>query len=65
MIAEAMKNFQTEKAAAKIPKIIRAYPESKDLKEAVDKVNAIVRQLGEKANADIEADSLKADESSS
>jgi len=62
VIADAMKNFRDSKAAAKIPNIIRAYPESKDLREAVDKVNAIVRQLGEKANADIEADSLKADE---
>lgn len=61
VIADAMKSFKESKAAAKIPNIIRIYPESMDLKEAVDKVNEIVKSLTAKAVQDIEGDALKAD----
>src|SRR5882757_3295608 len=45
VIADALKRFRESKATAQIPNIIRTYPESKDLREAVDKVNNIVRLL--------------------
>ena len=62
VIADAMKRFRDSKASAQIPNIIRIYPEAKELKEAVDKVNQIVKQLSDRAIADIEADTLKSDE---
>lgn len=62
IIADAMKRFRDSKASAQIPNIIRIYSEAKELKEAVDKVNEIVKQLSDKATADIEADTLKSDE---
>ncbi len=62
VIADAMRKFRESKAAAQIPNIIRIYPEAKELKEAVDKVNEVVKQLADKARVDIEADTLKSDE---
>lgn len=61
VVADALKNFKESKAIAKIPNIIRAYPEAKDLKASVDKTNQIVKALLEKATDDIENDALKAD----
>ena len=62
VIADAMRKFRESKASAQIPNIIRIYPEAKELKEAVDKVNEVVKQLADKARVDIEADTLKSDE---
>jgi hypothetical protein len=62
VIADAMKAFRESKAAAKIPNIIRIYPEAKELKSLVDKANDMVKALIAKATADIENDALKADE---
>jgi predicted nucleic acid-binding protein len=61
VVADALKNFKESKAIAKIPNIIRAYPEAKDLKASVDKTNEIVKALLAKATEDIENDALKAD----
>lgn len=61
VVADALKNFRESKATAKIPNIIRAYPEAKELKASVDKTNEIVKALLKKATEDIENDSLKAD----
>lgn len=61
IIADAIKAFRESKAAAKIPNIIRVYPEANELKAAVDKANDIVRTLLEKANGDIKKEELKAD----
>ncbi|GAB1718450.1 MAG: hypothetical protein NTAFB09_01810 [Nitrosospira sp.] len=62
VVADAMRKFRESKASAQIPNIIRIYPEAKELKEAVDKVNEVVKQLADKARVDIEADTLKSDE---
>jgi arsenate reductase-like glutaredoxin family protein len=62
VIADAMKRFKESKATAHIPNIMRDYPETKELRGAVEKVNAVVRQLHDKATAEIENDSLKADQ---
>lgn len=62
VIADAMKAFRESKAAAKIPNIIRIYPEAKELKATIDKANDMVKALIAKATADIENDALKADE---
>lgn len=61
VISDALKSFKESKAVAKIPNIIRAYPEAKDLKASVNKTNEIVRALLEKTTEDIENDALKAD----
>lgn len=61
VVADALKNFRESKAIAKIPNMIRAYPEAKDLKANVDKTNEIVKTLLAKATEDIEKDDLKAD----
>lgn len=61
VVADALKNFRESKAIAKIPNMIRAYPEAKDLKASVDKTNEIVKALLAKATEDIEKDDLKAD----
>jgi predicted nucleic acid-binding protein len=62
VIADAVKNFRESKATAKIPNIIRIYPEARDLKAAVDKANETVKYLITQVIKDIESDSLKADE---
>lgn len=62
VIADALKNFRDSKAVAKIPNIIRAYPEAKELKASVDKTNEIVKALLARATEDIANDALKADE---
>lgn len=62
VISDAMKRFKESKASAHIPNIMRSYPETRELRSAVERVNAIVRQLNEKATTEIECDSLKADE---
>ena len=62
VIADAMKSFRESKAMAKIPNIIRSYPEAIDLKKAVDQVNEIVKILTGKATQEIEENALKADE---
>ncbi len=62
VIADAMKTFRQSKAAAKIPNIIRIYPEAKQLTTAVNGVNEMIKALANKATADIENDALKADE---
>jgi hypothetical protein len=62
VIADAMKRFKESKATAHIPNIMRDYPETRELRSAVEKVNSVVRQLNERATAEIESDSLKADE---
>lgn len=61
VIADALKTFKESKAAAKIPNIIRAYPEAKDLRVSVEKTNEIVKMLLARATEDIENDALKAD----
>lgn len=61
VIANAMTAFKDTKAVTKIPNIIRVYPEAKELKQAADKVNEMVKMLSAKATADIEGDALKAD----
>lgn len=61
VIADALKAFRESKAAAKIPNIIRIYPEAKELKATVDKANEMVKALALKAASDIENDTLKAD----
>ena len=61
VIANAMAAFKETKAATKIPNIIRVYSEAKELKQAADKVNEMVKMLSAKATADIEGDALKAD----
>lgn len=61
VVADALKNFKESKAVAKIPNIIRAYSEAKELKALVDKTNEIVKTLLARATEDIEKDALKAD----
>jgi predicted nucleic acid-binding protein len=61
VIADAMKLFRESKATAKVPNIIRIYPEAKQLKSFVDQANDMVKTLIVKATADIENDALKAD----
>lgn len=62
VISDALKTFRESKAIAKIPNIIRIYPESKELRSAVEKVNDLVKSLAARAEADIQNDVLKADE---
>ncbi|MEN9221929.1 MAG: PIN domain-containing protein [Thermostichus sp. BF3_bins_97] len=61
VIADALKQFRESKAAAKVPNIIRIYPEAQDLKAVVDKANELVKLLTSKVTSDIEDDALKAD----
>ena len=62
VIADALRIFRESKATAKIPNIIRVYPEARELKANVEKANEIVRTLMARAVEDIEKDALKADE---
>lgn len=62
VIADAMKRFGESRVRPTIPNLIRSYPESTDLKEAVARVNSIVKDLSDKANLDTASNSLKADE---
>lgn len=62
VILDAMKTFRESKATAKVPNIIRIYPQAKELKLAVDKTNDTVKALIAKATEDIENDALRADE---
>lgn len=62
VVADALKTFKESKAMAKIPNIIRAYPDAKELKASVDKANEIVKTLLARVTEDIKKDALKADE---
>ncbi len=62
VIAEAMKIFGDSKLQLKAPNLIRSYPKATDLRAAVEQVNALHRELTDTARADIEANTLKADE---
>jgi predicted nucleic acid-binding protein len=62
VISDAVKIFRGSGATAKIPNIVRSYPESAELKKTVGEVNAIVKTLLSQVQRDIDANSLKADE---
>jgi len=54
VIADAMKRFKESGASAHIPNIMRNYPETRDLRNAAERVNTVVRQLNDKVTAEIE-----------
>jgi predicted nucleic acid-binding protein len=62
VIFDALKNFRDTKATSKIPNIVRTYTEHNELKEAVDKVNLLVKQIEKIVEQDIFENKLKADE---
>lgn len=62
VIADALKRFRESKAHATMPNVIRDYPEARELRAAVEAVNALVRVIETKVKQDIEVNAFKADE---
>jgi predicted nucleic acid-binding protein len=61
VIADAIKRFQQTKAQSTVPNVIRAYPDAVKLKQAVNAVNQLVKDLTAQVREDIDASSLRAD----
>jgi predicted nucleic acid-binding protein len=62
VIADALKRFRESKAQATIPNVLRSYPSALKLRQAVDAVNEMVRDLTLQVTADIHSNALKADQ---
>lgn len=62
VISEALELFSKTKASATLPNLIRANPKSSELRQAVERVNDLVKELRQVADLEIGDHKLKADE---
>lgn len=62
VISEALELFAKTKASATLPNLIRSNPKSSELRQAVERVNELVKELRQVADSEIGSHKLKADE---
>lgn len=62
VISEALDLFAKTKASATLPNLIRANPKSSELRQAVERVNDLVKELRQVADSEIANHKLKADD---
>jgi len=61
VVKEALDLFAKTKASATLPNLVRGYPKTGELREVVDKVNALVKELKAAADKEAAENKLKAD----